>query len=244
MKKINKIIIAFASLGLLLSCGSDDDGGAVAPNPNPEEQEVQPGTAELIFPLQDVVCTTGVFISDTQSNVTFMWSETENTDSYDLVLTNLNDNSEQTFTASTNQLPVDLLQNNPYSWNIISRSNASTLTGTSAEWRFYNASQGVNNAAPYPAVLVNPADGASVSETMVELTWEGADPDNVDGFDDIVSYDVFVATSTDLSTVTSNVTSSSFITSALASGNYFWRVETIDSAGNRTSSQVGTFTVL
>lgn len=243
MKKINNIIIAFASLGLLISCGSDDDGGAIQPNPNPEVQQIQPGVAELIFPLQDVVCTTGIFISETQSNVTFMWSETENTDSYDLVLTDLNDNSVQTFEALTNELPIDLLQNNPYSWTIISKSNESTLTGISPDWRFYNASQGVVNAAPYPAVLLSPINGATSAEIMAQLSWQGADPDNVDSFNDIVSYDLYLSENVDLNIVTASVSSTSFTTEALTPGTYFWRVETIDTVGNRTSSQVSSFNI-
>lgn len=241
MKKINNIIIAFASLSLLMSCGSDDDGVAIQPSPNPEVQELQPGAAQLIFPLRDVVCTTGIFISDTQSNVTFMWSETENTDSYDLVLTNLNNNSIQTLEAFTNELPVDLQQNNPYSWTIISKSNASTLTGTSADWRFYNASQGVANAAPYPTELTSPINGVSVTVGSTQLTWEGADPDNVDDVNDIVAYDVFLSATMDLTVATANVTATSFTSEALTAGTYYWRVETIDSVGNRTSSQVDTF---
>ncbi len=244
MKKINNIIIAFALLSLLMSCGSDDDRGtAIQPNPNPEVQELQPGSPQLQFPLRDVVCTTGIFISDTQSNVTFTWTATENTDSYDLVLTNLNDNSVEVFETPTNELPVDLLQNNPYSWTIISKSNASTLTGTSADWRFYNASQGVSNAAPYPTVLTSPVNGMAIATGATQLTWEGADPDNVDNVNDIVAYDVFLSTTMDLTIATENVTETSFTTEALAAGTYYWRVETIDSVGNRTSSQVNTFNV-
>lgn len=241
MKKINNIIIAFASLSLLISCGSDDDGGVRIPNtPNPEVVELQPGSAELLFPLRDVVCTTGVFISETQSNVTFTWTATENTDSYDLILTNLNDNSVEVLEASTNELPVDLLQNNPYSWSIISKSNASTLTGTSPEWRFYNASQGLDNAAPYPAQLANISNSLNIVAGSVELTWQGADPD---GADDIVSYNVFVGTTTNLDVITTNVNSTSYTTESLSTGIYFWRVETIDSVGNRTSSQINSFVI-
>ncbi len=242
MKKINYIIAAFASLSFLVSCSSDDDGGVINGGENPPVEMIQPGTAQLIFPERDRICTTGIFISETESRVTFEWNASENTDSYDVVLTNLGDNTVETLSANTNTLDITLQQNAQYSWAVISKSNASELTATSPVWRFYNAEEGARNFSPFPTELVNPINATTVMGTSITLEWLGADPN---GPGNIASYNVFLGTSTELTTLLSSTEDTSINSGVLAANTqYYWRVETVDHFGSSTSSQVFSFKTL
>jgi len=235
MKKVNYIIATFASLSLLFSCSSDDDnnGGQTPP------VEIQPGAAQLIFPEEDLVCTTGVFISETQSSVTFEWNAGENADSYDVVLTNLGDNSVETLSSNTNTLDITLQQNEQYSWSVISRATGSELTATSPVWRFYNAEEGASNFSPFPTELISPANAVTIAGMSTTLEWSGADPN---GPDNIASYNVFLGTSSETITLLMNTENTTIASGNLNAGTqYYWRVETVDHFGSSTSSQVYSF---
>ena len=68
----------------------------------------------------------------------------------------------------------------PYSWNITSKSTASTTSTASDTWKFYLSGPGIVNYAPFPADLKTPASGSTVSrdgEGKVTFTWDGSDPD-------------------------------------------------------------------
>ena len=88
---MKKTIYLFISL-LIMSCSSggdgDDGGGSPPPPPDPDP----PSATNLTKPANNEVCETGTSISDTQSNVEFTWSASANTDTYDLKITNLNNN--------------------------------------------------------------------------------------------------------------------------------------------------------
>jgi len=233
MKKISLLLIT----ALLFNCGSDDGGGGTpTPPPTPDP----PTAATLTFPSNNEECTTGVEVNTTQSSVTFTWAASANTDSYDVVLKNLDNSSTTTQNSNTNQLTITLLKGTPYSWYVVSKSSSVAQTATSATWKFYNAGDPVQSFAPFPADLVTPTMGANLTGvSTVTLEWSGSDIDN-----DIVSYDIYFDTTSPPTTQLGSSQSETTIDASVSAGNaYYWRVIITDSEGNNSESEIFEFRV-
>ncbi|MCH7524948.1 MAG: hypothetical protein IIC74_08060 [Bacteroidetes bacterium] len=235
---MKKLSILFITLILLFNCssGSDDDGGTTTPPPVAQP----PTAATLTFPDNNQECTTGIEVNATQSSVTFTWNVSSNTDSYDLVLKNLDVSTSSTFSSSTNQIEITLLKGTPYSWYVVSKSNSVTQTATSATWKFYNAGDPVQSFAPFPADLVTPLMGANLTGvSTVTLEWSGSDIDN-----DIVGYDIYFDTTSPPTTqLGSNQTETTIEATVTAGNAYYWRVITTDNEGNNSESEIFEFRV-
>ena len=232
-----KIYALFWVLALTASCGGSGDGGD---DPDPEPIPVAvPSSATLVFPEDDSECNEGEIISDTQSRVLFQWNASQNTDSYQVNLTNLNTNSTALTNSTTNEVEITLLRGVPYEWFVVSRANGTAETASSPVWRFYNAGPGITNYAPFPAEAVSPGRGATISATAtVTLEWTGSDIDN-----DIVSYTLYFGTADPPALLESGITDTAFEVSVVSGQTYFWQVETVDSAGNQTLSERFNFRV-
>ena len=212
----------------LISCGgSSDDGGGPDPPPviNP------PGKSTLTAPANNKTCETGTSISDTQSEVTFTWGTSANTNTYDLKITNLNTSTVTNKTALTSTTAkVTLDKGVPYSWNITSKSTASTTTTASDTWKFYLAGTGVVNYAPFPADLKTPASGSTVTrdgDGKVAFTWDGSDPDT----GDTLKYTLYVDTTDGKQTppaAQTDLTEKTASVALEAATTYYWRVKTSD----------------
>src|SRR5690606_8784892 len=133
--------------------------------------------AELLFPENISECVEGTIQSDTQSVVTFQWRASENTDNYDLVLTNLVSNVTDSYTTDNTELPVTLDRGIPYSWQITSVNGSGSQT--SDTWSFYNAGESTEHFIPFPAANIAPAPATPFPSTQssVSLEWEGNDLD-------------------------------------------------------------------
>ncbi|SDM58385.1 hypothetical protein SAMN05421813_11644 [Daejeonella rubra] len=195
----------------------------------------QPGKAVLLFPAQNEACTSGTIISDTQSSIEFKWNRSDNTDSYDLVLKNLETGISSTYpSAANNQLNINLSRNTPYSWYIISKSAANGTPAQSEVWKFYNAGPASIFYAPFPADGMVPLMGASVTATggKITLDWNGSDADN-----DIISYNVYLGTTTSPTLLSGNLVNSVLNdVTVLSNTTYYWKVLTKDSKGNTSDS--------
>ena len=219
----------------LISCGgSSDDGGGPDPPPviNP------PGKSTLTAPANNKTCETGTSISDTQSEVTFTWGTSANTNTYDLKITNLNTSTVTNKTALTSTTAkVTLDKGVPYSWNITSKSTASTTTTASDTWKFYLAGTGVVNYAPFPADLKTPASGSTVTrdgDGKVAFTWDGSDPDT----GDTLKYTLYVDTTDGKQTPPAAQTDLTAKTASVAldaATTYYWRVKTSDGVNSSYS---------
>jgi hypothetical protein len=223
MKKISIILIFLLTLG----CSKDNPG-----NPNPI-------ATSLIFPDNNQECNQGVDVSTTQSTVTFRWSATSNTDSYNVVLKNLNTQSTTSHSSTTNELAITIQKGIPYSWHVISKSSNVVETAQSAIWKFYNAGDPIESYVPFPADLVAPIMGSTLTGvTSQTLSWQGSDIDN-----DIVSYDVYFDTTSPPTTL-EGITSTGSMNITVAAGNtYYWRIVTNDGEGNSSRSEIFEFRV-
>lgn len=208
-------------------------------NPEPVKN---PAKAVLTFPAQNEACTTGTIISATQSSVEFKWNKSENTDSYELVLKNLESGTITNHPAgANNQLTVTLNRNTPYSWYIISKLSSSTTPAQSDTWKFYNAGPASVFYAPFPADALTPAMGANVTATggKITLSWTGSDADN-----DITSYDVYLGTTNAPSILSANLNASPLANVTVAANTtYYWKVITKDAKGNTSDSGIYQFKV-
>lgn len=220
---------------LMFSCGGG--GGNSEPEPDPPVVIPAPSAASLIFPDNNTECNEGTVISDTQSSVTFSWTEAENADTYELTVRNLNNNSSSSTTAATNSATVSLLRGTPYSWFVVSKANGTSATATSSTWRFYNQGPGIENYAPFPASAIFPVRGSTVSAgSSLLLEWEGADIDN-----DISGYEVFLDTSETPSTSVGTTTGNTLEVTVSSGLTYYWQVVTTDQEGNSSTSEIFQF---
>jgi hypothetical protein len=227
MKKQIEIIV-FVCLVVLGGCTSSSD-----PAPTPV---VPPSIATLSAPEKNKTCETGTSISESQREVLFSWFPANNTEYYDILITDLNTNTvskvEKIVGSSTK---VILTKGTPYSWTLISKSSKTDKTGTSETWNFYLAGTGATNYAPFPATIVAPLPGAKVSPqgNKVTLKWKGTDPE-----DDKLTYTVFCdaidGKQPPLPALT-NLTAASVDVTVDAGKIYYWRVKSSDGSNSSTT---------
>ncbi len=220
---------------LLLSCGSSTD-----PLPEEEEQIAPPVAATLIFPEDNTECQEGTIINDTQSRLLFQWNASEHTDSYQVYLKQLDDGTQSSHESNTNALEIAIERGAPYSWSVVSKSDATDQTAESEVWKFYNAGVGVVNHAPFPADLLSPEYNETivVSSGNTVLRWEASD---VDG--DIVSYEVFLDTNHPPVTTLGTTSETEISVEVAANSTYYWVVQVTDSADNTSTSDIFSFSV-
>lgn len=224
-------------ISFIAACGGSDSND---PDPDPDPDPIAaPLAATLVFPDNNTECNEGVVINETQSTVTFDWNASQNTDSYEVNLRNLNTNTSTKTNSNTNSADITLERGVPYEWFVVSKANGTNETASSSIWKFYNQGPGVENYAPFPAEAVNPGRGAAIDNTgTVQLEWSGSDVDN-----DITEYDVLFGTDSDPTTLL-GTTQDSFIDATIATGVYYWRVISKDSQGNSSESEIFEFSVL
>lgn len=206
---------------------------------------VDPPTAStLSFPEDDKVCQEGTSVSDTESSVNFQWEASENTTSYDLIINDIEAETSVTYSdiTETNK-DATLVTARSYSWQIVSKSDETSTTASSELWQFYLAGEGEENYAPYPASIISPASGSTVSaseEGLVTLKWSGEDPD-----EDILTYTVYIDTVDGLQDANGTITglTETETTYEVTSGSvYYWRVKSSDGQSS-SFTQVFSFRV-
>jgi len=208
-----------------------------------EEPSLPPESVQLVFPERNSECTTGVDITATTSEVEFIWQAANNTESYELIVTNLNNNNKQDITVTTTQAKLPIQRGTPYSWVVISKNSSVLESATSPTWSFYNAGF-QSTYAPFPAEIVAPKMGASAlidNNNEVELRWTGADVDN-----DIEGYEIYVSSENPPETLLASPDAGtlSVQVSAMPNTIYYWRVISKDSEGNSSDSGVFEFRAL
>lgn len=241
MKNVFFKYFMFSSL-FIFSCGGDGDSDDVI---NPPVQNVDPpSVATLNSPENNKVCEEGTSVSETQSSVNFQWTAGSNTDSYDLIITNLNSNQiiNQTNISETNKA-VTLKKGTPYSWKVTSKRNGTTETSNSSIWKFYLSGDGISNYPPYPSTLIYPTSGFSFPSdtTEVNLQWEGSHPENSS-----LTYDLYIDTTDGLQDPVSsnqNLNTTSKTVQVSSGNSYYWRVKATDSNNNSSYSIIHSFRI-
>ena len=233
MKKILLTTGCFISI-LLISCGSggeDDSGGGGGPiDPPPTPQ--RPSKAVLSKPDNNTECLE-------VDAVKFEWNSSENTTSYTINVKNLLTNEIVSNTTTSTSADITLDKGNPYSWYVIS-TNSTSFVAESDKWKFYLSGEALKNHAPFPAEILTPKPGSSVSSGSVSLSWTFSDIDA----NDTHSFDIYLDQNDATKKIISNYGARKRTVSLNTPGVYYWRVVTIDNHGTSSDSGISTFTVL
>lgn len=229
-KPMKRIVLIPILLLLSISCGSDNDL---------EKIQLIPTKVILVFPENNSECLEGNILSAAQSEVTFRWTASQNTEHYDLQLTNLNLNSTKSYSTTNTELPVTLERGTPYSWRITSINGLKTQE--SDTWSFYNAGDNTEYFIPFPAENIAPPSPTLYASTQstVTLEWKGNDLDG-----DILEYDIYFG-DTDPPTIYQEKYKQTTLPNIplVAGKSYYWKVITRDSLGNESSSELFSFEV-
>lgn len=233
MRLVKKIILILI-VGLGISCGGDDDGDVV-PVVLPDATKVS-----LSFPENNTECNEGSFISDTHNRVVFKWGMDANNDSYTIYVKNLDSENLIPYEVplNENELAITIIKGAPYSWWVISKVTGNPVTAKSEVWKFYNAGLPKESHPPFPAEVVSPVMGSTIESGTIKLQWEGSDIDN-----DIASYAVLLDTSEIPTTSIGTATTNSINVEVESGTVYYWKVISVDSAGNESNSQIFQFKV-
>ncbi|AUP78519.1 fibronectin type III domain-containing protein [Flavivirga eckloniae] len=235
MKLIYKSSLIIGLFFIISSCGGGSDSDI---DPGPDNTNLTPQAADLVFPENNTECNEGVTVSETTSRVTFKWSDAENTDSYEVNIKNLNTNTSTKVISDTNQADIVIDRGTPYQWFVISSSESSNIKARSPIAKFYNQGEGVKNYAPFPADVVIPERGASITGvSTVRLEWEGSDVDN-----DIKEYEIFIGTDK-ASLASIGKTGETFMNTDVTANTYYWQVATHDDADNSSESEIFEFKI-
>jgi len=208
-----------------------------------KEAPKPPESASLTFPNKNSECTTGQVINATSSQVEFIWQASNNTESYELIVTNLSNGNKQDITTQSTSAKLPLEKGTPYSWVVISKNTNVLQTASSETWQFYNSGF-ETTYAPFPAQVLEPKMGTSVFKDInndITLEWSSADVDN-----DIVGLDIYFSTENPPATLLSSFGPSETNTkvAVLSDTVYYWKVLTIDSEGNTSDSGIFEFRAL
>ena len=169
---------------ILFSCSKSSETTEI-------EMIENPTAVSLIFPYENSLCNQGTNITEFESTVLFEWEESENTDNYVLSLKNLLSGNTTTHETTNTEITIVIERGTPYEWHVVSESYSTSETAQSPKWRFYNADDGIQTYAPFPAEIVYPmmAEIINTTENEIYLEWIGSDVDN-----DIVGYDIYFDT--------------------------------------------------
>tara|TARA_B100000900_G_scaffold266292_1_gene227225 strand:- start:2154 stop:2906 length:753 start_codon:yes stop_codon:yes gene_type:complete len=228
-------LYALSFVLIIVSCSAeDDDSGTTTPAvtqqpaPAPTPQVPTPGKSSLSAPENNEVCYEGEEVDDRNSEVTFSWDASSDTDSYDLVINNQETSQSQTESGITSTSKAVILATDvSYSWKVVSKANDTSDTTESDTWQFYLAGDGQENYAPFPATILSPTSGAAVDSNNggITLSWEGNDPDEGDS----LTYTIYLDEVDGLQDPIEEDSSETELEVSVESGTtYYWRVKTSD----------------
>ncbi|MEW7289158.1 hypothetical protein [Aquimarina sp. 2304DJ70-9] len=230
MKRVTIYTILLGTVLLVLSCGGSDD----APGPAPILQNEAPAIPKLVFPSDNVTCTS--------VDLEFAWNTATDPDgdtvSYVIEVAAENSFATVLFTAVTSEAKrvFDLEKGITYYWRVKSRDDKGNDSGYSEVQSFFTEPEAAINTIPTVPEVVSPGLGERVSPTNITLDWEANDPDN-----DNVTYDIYFGTSDSPVLVEENMTASQLEVTVSSSTIYYWRVVVKDSNQNAAMGQVWNF---
>ncbi|MEO9893072.1 hypothetical protein [Aurantibacter sp.] len=233
MRTFKKYNLSIVLLLIIWSCNKSD-------NSKPEELVNNPIAAILTFPEDNTECNEGVIINDTESRVNFQWNDTEFTDNYTVVLKNLDTDIIFETESTSNSVEIIIERSTSYQWYVISKSESSDVTAKSDLWQFYNAGNGSVYYVPFPADVLAPENGSTISAlgNKIFLEWNTDDLDN-----DLKQYEVFLGTENTATESLGFVNENKFEVNVVSGTEYFWMIKSIDEAGNISNSEVFNFLV-
>lgn len=242
--KARIIIPLYITLIFVVSCGKGGDEPITSPSIPIETtpRAPDPGKVSLSLPNNNEVCYDGVEDGNLNSLVNFSWQSSADTDSYELVVVNQATNRtriESGITTTSKELSLE--KETSYSWRVVSRSSGTVVTNSSDTWQFYLQGDGQENHAPFPATLLSPRSGSTVTSTdTVSLVWEGNDPDQGDTLVYTVYFDTVDGLQDQTNSEYTNISTTSVAVNIERESIYYWRIKTSDGISS-SFSQVYSF---
>lgn len=224
---------------VLVSC-SGGSGEETTPNPvtpkPPEVQNTAPSAPSLASPDPAKLCISNI--------VVFGWNVSVDSESNPIVYQlqiatdNLFTQNVITKEISTPTHTETLVKGKAYYWRVKATDSKGAASAYSTIYSFYTEGTAVTNHAPFLPQLVAPVANAIITGTTTTLKWSGSDVDA----DDILSYDVYLGTTSSPSTkVFDNKTTTSYDATLQATTIYYWKVVVKDAKGGETQGQVWSF---
>mgnify|MGYP002407840130 CR=1 FL=1 len=240
MKKIRYIAISCLIILLALSCG----GETPSPNPpDPPKPPVKPAPDATVLsaPANNSACLKGSTESETTAILSFSWNKAANADSYVLEIKNLQTDQKTSYTTTALTYSATLPIGTHYSWSVTAINSIGKTAGS--VWKFYLSGVAASNYAPFPAELTAPTYGAIInakgaSTAKITLQWNGSDIDN-----DIASYTVYLDNTNASTQIVASQTQNTSEQTLQSDKTYYWKVVTIDKAGNKSTSAVSAFQI-
>ena len=211
---------------ILYGCGPE-------PIPDPE-------ASILIAPTNLNECNTATVLNELESQVKFEWTNSLNTDSYELIIENSLTNIKLTKKTSLLTETVILARGKPYRWYVNSTSLLSTEVSKSQVWQFYLEGNSEETYFPFPAELHEPKNQSIVildASSTITFLWEGYDLDQ-----DIDRFDFYIGTTkNDLVKEKEGLKVEQTTLNLMTGTIYFWQVVTFDEVNNVSKSQIFSF---
>ncbi len=204
-----------------------------------KEVIITPDPPLLLGPQNNNSCTSDTFITSQTSQVNFRWQAALNADEYELVIRDIETNSDIQLNTIRTFSYVVLDRGKQYSWWVISKYNADQTFSKSRVWTFYLEGSQKSSHFPFPANLLNPKSNEQISlnDGKYIFRWETTDLD-----EDIIEYDIYLGTDPGELTLLAEKLSLNSIELSLNSNQfYYWKVITRDSEGNVSISPVEGF---
>jgi hypothetical protein len=218
---------------LLWSCSGGDSGEEL--NPPPEEENQAPGTPELVYPSDNLLCL--------ENTLDFQWNPAIDADgdtiTYLLEISTDNQFSQIDYTASGAAAiqTLSLEKNTAYYWRVKATDAHNAESNYSSVFSFYTEGEAVTNHLPFAPMLVNPLPGSPAAQGTLTLEWTANDTDN-----DPLTFDIYFGTDNPPATLVSeNQDTTTFSATAAAATTYYWKVVVKDDKGGQTIGQVWHF---
>ncbi len=228
-KKIFPLWLLLA--GIVISCSQSEEQSVI-------DEVAPPVAVTLKFPENNTECNEGEIISETETDVLFRWQDATNANDYMLQIINLNSGISKVIKTPSNEFLLRISRGTPYSWSVKSKVSGSNESAESEIWKFYNAGLAVESHPPFPADAVSPQMGSTIDPGNVTLRWETTDINN-----DISAYKVLLDTANPPLKEVANSSVNNLNITVHSGQVYYWKVITIDEAGNTSNSQIFQFKV-
>ncbi len=222
-----KKLVYIATTLLIISCSKP---------PSP------PGPVQLIYPSENLECTTGTLLGENVRQVNFKWAQSAHTSAYRISIIDLDTHQSYSSTTSNTAIDYNLITGKAYSWRVTASNSEVSETSVSPVWYFFVAGA-TSSHTPYQAVAINPEPGSFIdfpANGSINLQWIGVDSDN-----DIVSFTLYFDTvdPPQNKETLANVQTSNHTVSVSRDTRYYWKVNILDSQGNKSESNVFDFKV-
>ncbi|NER18615.1 hypothetical protein [Spongiivirga citrea] len=192
--------------------------------------------AKLEYPVDIIPCGDLTF-EEEHTTLRFTWEElNDQVDYYNVFLTNNSTFETAIFLTMTNSLEIEVSANSSYSWYVSTFFDNNPLHKISPVSNFMIESSSYSVHPPNAAMPNTPRRGEHIASNMVNLSWICTDRD-----EDIVNYEVILDTKFP-PTETIGLTQDNELTYTVDPDTiYYWMINTEDSQGNITSSEVFQF---